>query len=338
MRQRKAGTAKSEILAKLPLACTDERAAVDFFEEQRWGSTPNCPRCGDVEVRQMKSKTGERNARFLWRCGGCRQQFTVKIGTIMEDSPIPFRHWAYAFYEACKSKKGVSAVEISRQCHVTYKTALFMMHRIRWAMAPANANEPKLGQGGGTVEYDETYVGGKPRGLPNYMLGREGRKNPKTGLGYRGPAPDFKDRKTPVVAGIERGGRVKAKVVTDVTAMTLTGQVREMVDPSAVLITDERPSYKIIGREFAAHHSIKHSRGQWADGDITTNRIEGFFALLKRQILGTHHSVSRKHLHRYVSEVEFKFNTRDIDDGERTVRAIQAADNKRLTYRKQVDG
>jgi transposase-like protein len=334
MRNRKVGTAKSAILAKLPLACTDERAAVEFFEEQRWGNTPNCPRCGDVEVRQMKSKDGERNARYLWRCGGCKQQFTVKIGTIMEDSPIPMRHWAYAFYEACKSKKGVSAVEISRQCHVSYKTALFMMHRIRWAMAPANANEPKLGRNGGTVEYDETYVGGKPRGLPNYMLGRI---NPMTGMGAkRGPRPDFKDRKTPVVAGIERGGRVKAKVVTNVTAETLTQNVREMVDTSATLITDERASYKTVGREYAAHHSIKHNKGQWADGDVTTNRIEGFFSILKRKMVGTHHSVSRKHLHRYVSEVEFMYNTRGLDDGERTVLAIQSADNKRLTYKQQV--
>lgn len=334
-KQRRAGSPKSEILAKLPIACTNELAAVEFFEEQRWGSTPNCPHCGVVGVRQMKSKTGERSARYLWRCvEGCKQQFTVKVGTIMEGSPIPLTAWAYAFYEACKSKKGVSAVEIQRQCNVTYKTALFMMHRIRWAMAPANANEPKLGQDGGVVEYDETYVGGKPRGLPNYMLGRI---NPATGTKTRkGPRADFKDRKTPVVAGIERGGRVKAKVVNDVTGATLTSHVREMVHTSAVLITDERPGYRPIGEEYAAHHTIKHNRGQWADGDVTTNRIEGFFALLKRQILGTHHSVSRKHLHRYVSEVEFKFNTRGLDDGERTVLAIQSADNKRLLYKTQV--
>ncbi|HEV8445689.1 MAG TPA: IS1595 family transposase [Gemmatimonadaceae bacterium] len=330
MANRKAGTAKTAVLANLPRACSDERTAVEFFEAQRWGSAPNCPHCGDTDVVMMKAKDGSRNARYLWRCHGCKQQFTVKVGTIMEGSPVPLRHWAYAFYEACKSKKGVSAKEIERQCHVTYKTALFMMHRIRWAMAPANANEPKLGQDGGIVEYDETFVGGKPRGLPNYMAH----------LGHRkmGMRPDFKERKTPVVAGIERGGRVKARVVDDTKAETLGACVREMVDPSATLMTDEKRAYEAIGRDFAAHHTIKHYRGRWADGDVTTNRIEAFWALLKRQILGTHHSVSKKHLHRYVSEVEFKFNTRGMDDGQRTVLAIQSADNKRLTYRKQVDG
>jgi transposase-like protein len=328
-KQRKAGAAKTALLAKLPLACTVESAAVAFFEEQRWGDSPACPRCGDTDVRMMLSKDGTtRNTRFLWKCAGCKQQFTVKIGTIMEDSPIPLRHWAYAFYEACKSKKGVSAKEIERQCNVTYKTALFMMHRIRWAMAPANENEPQLGGEGKTVEFDETYVGGKPRGLPNYMLGTDRRK--------RGPRPDFKDRKTPVVAGVERGGRVKAKVVSDVTPVTLGTHLRAMVHPASILNTDERPGYRVVGREFAAHPTVKHNRGQWADGDTYTNTVEGFFSLLKRQILGTHHSVSKKHLHRYVSEAEFKYNTRTEDDGERTRRAIRGGDGKRLTYKQQV--
>lgn len=327
-KQRSAAAPKSEILAKLPLACTDERAAVEFFEEQRWGATPNCPRCGDTEVRMMLAKDGSRNARYLWRCGGCKEQFTVKIGTVMEGSPIPLTAWAYAFYEACKSKKGVSAKEIERQCNVTYKTALFMMHRIRWAMAPANEKESRLGGNGGTVEYDETYVGGKPRGVPNWALGTERRK--------MGPRPDFKDRKTPVVAGVERGGQVKAAVLDRVTPDALKTSLEGLVDKSATLITDEKPAYRRIGKEFAAHRTVSHHKAQWADGDTYTNTIEGFFSLLKRSMVGTYHSVSKKHLHRYVSQSEFMYNTRDLDDGERTVRAIQCADNKRLTYKQQV--
>jgi transposase-like protein len=331
MKQRKAGAARSEILAKLPMACTDEGAAVAFFEEQRWGSTPCCPRCGDTDVRQMLAKDGSRNKRFLWKCHGCKGQYTVKIGTVMEDSPIPMRHWAYAFYEACKSKKGVSAKEIERQCHITYKTALFLMHRIRFAMAPANGTEPKLGGEGKTVEFDETYVGGKPRGAPNWSLAphRQGRAKP-------GPRPDFKDRKTPVLAGVERGGRVKACVVTDLTPVTLGNHLRAMVDTASVLNTDQRRSYESVGREFTEHFAVNHSRAQWADGDAYTNTVEGFFSLLKRQLLGTHHSVSKKQLGRYVAEVEFKYNTRHLDDGQRTVRAIQAADGTRLTYKEQV--
>lgn len=111
----------------------------------------------------MKAKDGTRNARYLWRCGACKQQYTVRVGTIMEDSPIPLRHWCLAFFRAASSKKGVSALQIQRETGLTYKSALFLMHRIRWAMAPANEMEPKLGVGGGTVEFDETYVGGQPR-------------------------------------------------------------------------------------------------------------------------------------------------------------------------------
>jgi transposase-like protein len=331
MKQRKAGAARSEILAKLPLACTNERAAVEFFEEQRWGSTPACPRCGDTDVRMMLAKDGSRNTRFLWRCNGCKKQFTVKIGTVMEDSAIPLRHWAYAFYEACKSKKGVSAKEIERQCNVTYKTALFLMHRIRFAMAPANEAESKLGGEGKTVEFDETYVGGKPRGAPNWALSkhRQGRAKP-------GPREDFKDRKTPVLAGVERGGNVKARVVSDVTPATLGAHLREMVDTGSVVNTDERRGYQTVGKEFAGHVTVNHSRAQWSDGDKYTNTVEGFFSLLKRQLLGTHHSVSRKHLGRYVAEVTYKYNTRHLDDGERTVRAIKGGDGKRLTYKDQV--
>jgi transposase-like protein len=331
MKQRKAGAARSEILAKLPMACTNERAAVEFFEEQRWGATPCCPRCGDTDVRMMLAKDGSRNARFLWKCHGCKGQYTVKVGTVMEDSAVPYRHWAYAFYEACKSKKGVSAREIERQCNVTYKTALFLMHRIRFAMAPANEAEMKLGGTGKTVEFDETYVGGKPRGAPNWALAphRQGKAKP-------GPRPDFRDRKTPVLAGVERGGSVKARVIGDLTPVTLASHLREMVDTASVLNTDERRGYVTVGREFTAHATVNHHRAQWSNGDAYTNTVEGFFSLLKRQLLGTHHSVSKKHLGRYVSEVEFKYNTRHLDDGERTVRAIQAGDGKRLTYKDQV--
>lgn len=330
-KQRKAGSAKSEIEQRLPLACADEKAAVAFMEEQRGWTTEAdavCPKCGVVgESYQMKDRaTGERNARFLWRCRACGSQFTVKVGTIMEDSPIPFTAWCYAFYEACKSKNGVSALEIQRQTGLTYKSALFMMHRIRWAMAPANKREPKLGVGGGTVEFDETYVGGKPRRISMRPDGK-----PRRGPGY-----DFSKRKTPVVGGVERGGRVKLAVVDSVTKPNLSKHVLDMVDTSAHLRTDERNVYQSIGYKYASHRKVHHKSGEYVRGDASTNRIEGVWAGLKRQISGTHHMVSKKHLHRYVSEVEFKYNQRGVDDGERTRRAIQAAVGRRLTYRDQV--
>src|SRR5258708_9073588 len=152
---------KSGMVAEIPLACSDELTAVEFFERQRWGNTPACVKCGSVSVYQMKdAKTGERNSRYLWRCHDCKEQYTVRIGTVYEASRIELRHWCYAFWRAATSKKGVAALEIMRQCQISYKSALFLMNRIRFAMAPDNPVADKLV---GVVECDETYVGGKPR-------------------------------------------------------------------------------------------------------------------------------------------------------------------------------
>jgi transposase-like protein len=303
-KHRAAASAVSPIEAKLPLACADERAAIAFMEQQRGWTTEAdavCPKCGVIgESYQMRNATtGERSARYLWRCRACKSQYTVRVGTIMEDSPIPMRHWCRAFYEAAKSKKGVSALEMQRMTGLTYKSALFMMHRIRWAMRPANENEPKLGSDGGIVEFDETYVGGKPRGHARYH-----QEIKSDGTRKLGPAVDFADRKTPVVGGVERDGRVKASVVMNVSAPEIDKEVRKMVDPSTQLHTDQAMAYKAIGHEYASHERVRHNAGVYVrytkEGvQVTTNRIEGFWAGLKRQIGGTHHSVSRKHLHRY---------------------------------------
>src|ERR1700675_1133000 len=161
MNKKRYQLTKSEVIDAIPLACSNELAAVEFIEAQRWGKTPACVHCGSVAVYKMvDSKTGERNARFLWRCRDCGKQFTVRIGTVYEESRIELRHWVYAFWRACTSKKGVSALEIQRQCQISYKSALFLMNRIRFAMAPDFDTAPKLV---GIVECDETYVGGKPR-------------------------------------------------------------------------------------------------------------------------------------------------------------------------------
>lgn len=290
MPNRKVASPKSEVEVELPRACVDELAAVEFMEEQRWGADPACPRCGDTDVRKMLSAEGARNARFLWKCRGCKRQFTVRVGTIMEDSPIPLRHWCYAFWAASRAKKGVSAAQIQRDTNLSYKSALFLMHRIRWAMAPANENEPLLGANGGTVEYDETYIGGKPRGHGRYTTNSDGT--------YKGGrATDFAKRKTPVVGGVERDGRVKARVVMNVSAPELAKHVAAMVDPSAHLQTDQAQAYKAIGQDFARHERIRHNVGNYvrytAEGkQVTTNRIEGFWAGLKRQI-GARTTLSR---------------------------------------------
>lgn len=148
---------KSEAVQKLPMACADETAAVELLEELRWADEPCCPRCGDTDVYQIQSRDGGRNKRYLWRCRGCGDQYTVRIGTVMEDSRIPLRHWCYAFWAACSSKKGVSAKQIERQTGLSYKSALFLMHRIRFAMADAHDGNPLSGD----VEMDENVRRGE---------------------------------------------------------------------------------------------------------------------------------------------------------------------------------
>lgn len=306
---------KSEQVAALPKACSDERAAVEFMETQRWGSEPYCPRCESRRVHQLRDRqTGDRSKRFLWYCEICQRQFTVRIGTVFEDSRIPLRHWCYAFWAACASKKGVSALQIRRQTGLSYKSALFLMHRIRWALQDDPLSTAKLE---GIIEADETYVGGKPR--------NKGPHN-KRGMGAD---------KIPVFALVKRGGEARAFVPARVTAASISRHIHEHVrPPHARLMTDESWVYTKIGRKFAGgHDTVNHSRKEYARGDVTTNSVEGFFSLLKRGLYGTYHAVSEQHLHRYVAEFQYRYNTRNLNDGDRVTKAIRSAVGKRLRYR-----
>lgn len=304
---------KSKIIDEIPLACSNELAAVELFEQLRWGDTPACVHCGSVSVYKMlDGKTGERNKRYLWRCHDCKKQFTVRIGTVYEESRIDLRHWAYAFWRASTSKKGVSALEIMRQCQISYKSALFLMNRIRFAMAPDSETTPKLS---GIVECDETYVGGRPR----YKGTR------KSGRGTS---------KTPVFAAVERQGRIHRRVVADVTAKTLKRAIRQVVDRKSVIMTDDFTPYEGIGWQFdGGHRRVMHSKGQYSVGIINTNTAESSFALMKRGLHGIYHSVSKEYLHRYIWQFDFLWNLRKMNDGERTAAAIRAAEGKRLKYR-----
>lgn len=322
-RKGKVAGDKSDIVAELPAACADEALAVEFMERQRWGDCPCCPRCGDTNVRKMMGKDGKRNARFLWRCYGCKKQFTVRINTVYEDSRIPLRHWVFAFWAACASKKGVSALQIKRQTGLNYRSALFLMHRIRYAMTPSpDSPEPLRGM----VEADEVYIGGTPKGPPWV-------KNSP-------PNREKWSKKTPVVALVERRGDVRAWPVANVTGDTLRKILRENVRPGSAVVTDGKSAYRAaVAGAGATHRVIRHDLGEYVRRDdrrIHTNTVEGFFSLLRKRIDGTHHAVSKEHLHRYVNEAAFVYNNRDCDDGERTVRAIRAANCKRLTYREPI--
>lgn len=311
-KRAKVGENRSEIVRQVPLACADDRAAVDFMEELRWGDTPCCPHCGSVGVYQMKDrKTGERNKDFRWRCKDCGERYTVRTGTVMESTRCPLRIWCHAFWRICSSKKGVSALQIQRETGVSYKTALFILHRVRYALADLDGIRLE-----GTVECDETYIGGKPR--------NKGPHN-KRGRGTK---------KTPVVGMVERGGRVHTRVVPDVTAKTLKSAIREVVSNQSTIMTDEMGSYRGIGAEFAGGHKfVTHSIGQYVNGEAHTNTAEGVFSLIKRGMYGVYHNVSKQHLHRYLAEFDFRYNTRNSDDGERVRLAILGAIGKRLMYR-----
>jgi transposase-like protein len=304
---------KSVVIEEIPLACSDELAAVELLEAMRWGKNPTCVHCGSESVYKMTDgETGNRSKRYLWRCHDCKKQYTVRIGTVYEESRIDLRHWCYAFWRASTSKKGVAALEIMRHCQISYKSALFLMNRIRFAMAPDNPAADKLT---GTVECDETYVGGKPRIHGNARRGRG-------------------TKKTPVFAAVERHGRIRRQVIADVSGRTLKGAIREMVDQQARLMTDDFVSYNGIGNEYAGgHHVVAHSTNEYVRGDIHTNTAESSFALLKRGIMGIYHSVSKEYLHRYLWQFDFLWNARKMNDGERTIMVIKLAEGKRLMYK-----
>lgn len=312
-------TDMSETIRNIPRACSHEDAAVAFLEAQRgWADHAACVHCGSENVYKMKGRDGARNKRYLWKCNDCSQQYTVRIGTVFEDSRIALRHWCYAYWAACASKKGVSALQIHRMTGVSYKSALFMMHRIRWAMADTDTVAPLTG----TVEIDETYVGGKVRGNPTKKEAAQKRW----------------DTKVPVVAMVQRGGDVRAMVMPRVNAANLRSAIDANVCKSSRLMTDEASYYKTIGKEFqGGHETVVHSNYEYVRGDATTNSVEGFFSLLKRGIFGVFHNVSEEHLHRYVSEAAFKYNSRKLNDGERLTLAIRKSEGKRLMYKDPIE-
>lgn len=300
-----------------------EEEAIALLESLRWPNGAACPHCGGCAPYKLVSRTttpGKRKARIgLWKCRECRKQFTVKVGTIFESSHIPVSKWLMAIHLLSASKKGLSAHQIHRMLGVTYRAAWFMAHRLRHAMADDSVF-PKLS---GTVEADETYVGGKRRAGRYSYEGKGGR-----------PAP-HDQRKTAVVALVQRGGHAKAFPVERVDGQTLQTAIRKNVAAKSTMMTDELHAYGGLVNGFT-HHTIRHSDGVYARGVVHTNTVEGFFSLLKRGIVGTFHHVSRCHLHRYCDEFAFRYNFRTalgFTDGERAAAVVRFAEGKRLTFK-----
>jgi transposase-like protein len=288
----------------------DEDSARAHLESIRWPNGPVCPHCESTDAYKINSKPGSKTRPGVHKCRSCRKQFTVTVGTIFESSHIPLSKWLMAVHLMCASKKGMSAHQIHRMLGVTYKTAWFMCHRIRYAMT----QEPLASKLSGTVEVDETYVGGRVR-----AGSRRGRMD-----------------KPPVVALVERGGNVRAFPMPQVTEANLLAAIRTHVEPSARIMTDQHYGYRNVGREFAEHQTVSHTQHEWVRGDASTQTVEGYFSLLKRGIVGTYHHVGDEHLHRYVDEFSFRYNRRKMDDGQRAVSAIRGAEGKRLMLKQPV--
>jgi transposase-like protein len=290
----------------------DEDAAREHIEASRWPNGVFCPHCGSLNVMRMAGKT--QAGYFL--CRDCADKFTCRTGTLMERSHIPLHKWLMAMMLMSSSKKGMSAHQLHRMLGVTYKSAWFLCHRIREAMGDgATSSSGPLGGANKVVEADETYVGGKG-------------KNRAT----REPAP-----KKAVVSLVERGGRVRSRHVADVTAKTVREVIVTNVSRASSLMTDEAPIYVRTGRKFATHESVNHKANEYArlGGYVHINTAENFYSILKRGIIGTYHSVSEAHLHRYLKEFDFRYNNRSklgVEDAERAALALKGIEGKRLTY------
>jgi transposase-like protein len=299
----------------------NETEARKYIEALRWPGGRICPKCGTIGAEYETKREGR------YRCGAkeCRKDFTVTTGTVMESSHIKLTVWLMAFYLICASKKGVSAHQLHRTLDVTYKSAWFLAHRIRLAMANGGLASP-MGGAGQIVEADETYYGNveNPRSFRF-----DGQPYSKSGKGPR--------NKRPIVALVERGGSVRAFHVASADKVTVQKIVRENVDPKSRLHTDESRLYTQIGADFAAHETVRHAAGEYARGDVHVNSAEGFFGVFKKGMRGVYQHCSEKHLSRYLSEFEFRHNTRaklGFSDVQRAQRAIEGVEGKRLTYRR----
>ena len=295
--------------------------ARSYLEKLLWADGRACGYCGAVdESTPLPARPG------FYQCNACRKQFTVMVGTVFERSHIPLNKWLVAAFLICASKKGVSAHQMHRMLGITYKSAWFMMHRLREAMTPAKPGP--MGGEGKVIEADETYLGrrdGKPSKPDTFVSGFGWVKHPKI------------DAQRKIVALVERGGPARSFVVDSVNKKTIRKILFTNADRRSTLMTDEHVVYPAAGCHYADHQTVNHGEHEYGRGPVSTNTIEGFFSIFKRGMKGIYQHCSEQHLQRYLAEFDFRYSNRaalDIDDAERTQIALKGIQGKRLTYRR----
>jgi len=288
----------------------DEDAAFAYVEKRVWANGPICPHCGGAD--RISKMQGKSTRKGLYKCYQCRKPFTVRMGTIFESSHVPLHLWLQAMYLVAGSKKGISSNQLHRTLGVTLKTAWFMSHRIREAMRSGGLRP--LGGNGGVVEIDETYIGQR-KGVPV-----------RRGLAH----------KIPVLALVDRqSGQSRAYVVDKVEQSRVLPIVLANIDRETYVITDEASVYRSGMTDFIEHAVVNHKLGEYVRGPIHTNTIEGYFSIFKRGMRGVYQHCAEKHLHRYLAEFEFRYNTRSalgVEDQARAAAALSGIVGKRLTY------
>lgn len=304
-------TKQFDNLLQMFSAFPDEQAAIDHLTSIRWHNGKFCPLCGNADEARIGTLKGTNTH----KCYSCRKRFSIKVGTIFEDTKIELRKWMMAIWLITSHKKGIASTSLARDLGVTQKTAWFMLHRLRHAIRTQSFNKPLDGE----VEIDETYVGGK---AINRHKGDPKRKNG----GFAGKAA--------VIGALERGGKVVATVIASTNTATLDGFAHAVIAPGAKVSTDEHAGYRHLGRTFD-HGIVRHGAGEYSVGGVHTNGIEGYWSLLKRQIVGIHHFVSPKHLNSYVNESAWRFNLRGIGEGAR-VNELLASASGRLRYKELI--
>ena len=294
---------------------SDEQKCIDHLAAVRWKDGIFCPHCGSL--RKIHKFSDNRR----YKCADCHQQFTVRVGTIFEDSKLPLQKWFMAFYLVTSHKKGISSLQLSRDITVTQKTAWFMLQRIRYIVGHSNSFDDTLG---GVVEADETYIGGKEKNKhkDKRTEGTQGRGSQKT--------------KAIVFGMVAREGGIKMRHIDNVQSTTISQHVEANIAPDAFVMTDEATFYNPSSLKGRAHAKVHHSRGEYVNGPIYTNTIEGSFSHFKRCIYGIYHSVSRKHLQKYASMFEFRWNTRDMGEGQRVNLLLSKINGVHLTYKELI--